>query len=1110
MLEKKVFIGMNKDASAKDLRPEEYRHAENLVAVTDGVGVSTRLENMLGMRETGMPVQPDAVCVGLWNYREGNKIYGFYSSATLDSIIEYDGIRDEATVLMQNNLLGFDVSLPVHDVFLIENLLYFNDGRIDGSGHQVRKINIDYAKTGALNDISDERALSLIKTPPLKWITQNRLTDETLTFVRPKIREIPLQFATRYVYDDDEISVLSPISHVAPALDWDVSDNQYNYVEVVFHIDVALAPIIRKVELLVREKNDGLWYVYDSRVPEDFTIDNLDGTKSLEYDCYLDRSGGTLSEEEAGSSSESVPRISGGMELMENRLFLTSTLEEFDINEDDWSCYISVKTNANAKSNLDDVIYFPQYYKENSKYTFGIVFMDDFGRKTAPVVRTQMIKTMPDNFTDYTVINYAGDIFTFARTMYSHPDGYRVSPVMSGKPPPWATKYQFARTENETYIDWFKGRFIIKPLYSPNKQTEEPAAYLANIGIYKEGDYWYWSIEYMLHQFHDGAITEDQISWQTRYFDLVIPDGLPIGVDTSSIVKLAFDLPKNDSGGALEPYRTSFAVIEVIDNNKLRVKGLSWIDMKTVFYDERDVIAGEILPTGRPVLLDDQILMHFEILNPAKKVETPLMYEIGKVYDVVNAGTDARAFQVNHNFIYGDCYYSAYHSAQGLLSGFTDVVYDIRIGREDNSVSYALLSPIADPDRAGSPIKLDEEGNPIPTDPQSGLYWDYKADGRGRVTVEVPNQKELKRGNQVRFSRTFIQDSLVNGLSNFPEENKHATSSDRGDIVKLVSSNERVLVAVHTRSITSLYINQRFINSGEGAAFLAQTDSVIGDDRKLLLNYGTQHPESVITHDSRVYGFDSIMSEPWRRSQDGITPLALTFGMKTYFEEKGEAIRRVRTLDPAAVITVLGGYDQWLDMYVLTFSKIEYVDNGTPITIPAETIGFSERVKRWVSFYSFKPEYYSSIMNNLVSAENQSIWRHMDTQDRNLFYGDYYSSQITLVSMESNDIPKTYQNLGISSTSKWRMTCLLPDGKESTLELDNFVLKDNIYYANLLRDKNTPTENLKTGQIPMLHGEKLIGETMEITLINDSAEKVVLDAVYVGYSPMAGHLLSQR
>lgn len=1100
MLEKKVFVGMNKDASAKDLKPEEYRHAENLVAVTDGVGLSARLENMLGMLETGMPVASDAVCIGLWNYREGNKIYGFYSGET-DSIIEYDGVRDVGVSLMANNILDFDISSPVHDVFIIENLLYFNDGK-----HSIRKINIDYAKTGALNSINDERALSLIKTPPLKALVPIRDTDPVRADIRPPIRDTPLQFASRYVYGDDEVSVISPISIIAPAIDWDMDDNKLNRIGIYVHIDTVLAPIIRKVELLAREGNDGNFFIYDEFEPDVFTEDNADGTKSVWYELYLDRSGAVLSEQEAGTGAESVPRLSDAMELMDNRLFATSSLEEFDIFLDDWDCNILLGIDGTPENKLNGIEYYPTFYKENSEYVWGLFFMDDFGRKSAPAVRDGMSRKIGATNTDAWVTDSGLSI-------RHHPDAWYATPSPSGKPPKWATRYGFARSENRSFSGWYKAAFAMKPLYSNVFKTEEPNAGEQVNGIYLENGYYYYSLNHYITRLHQGAISSIGQSggYRPTYFDLIIPDGVPIGIDKNTILRLGFPNYFQSGDGQAPPKKYLYTVVDIIDG-RIRIQGLGWLDIEHTFYNVKEAV-GRREMTDDEQLGDDEMFMHFEIFNPIKKVNTPLLYETGEVYDIIDAGTDSRGFQPTHSKIDGDCYYTAYH--EDLLQNLVVLPEfrkdNARINRLNHSMSYTALAPIVDPERAGNPIGVDEEGNVTSTNSELGRYNATAHNSGGRVTVEVPKQQELKRGSQVRFSRTYIQDSLVNGLSNFPEENKHAISSDRGDVVKLIATNERVLVAVHTRSITSLYINQRFINSGEGAAFLAQTDQVIGDDRKLLHNYGTTHPESIVSHDSRVYGFDSIMSEPWRRSQDGITPLALTFGMKTYFEEKGTTIRKIRTIDNQAVIKVFGGYDQWLDMFVLTFAEITYTNlDSETIVVPAETLGFSERVKKWVSFYSFKPEYYASIMNNLVSAKNQSLWRHQETVDRNLFYGEFSSSQITIVANESNDLPKTYQNIGIASTERWSMTCIMEDGKESLLDVANFVLRDNIYYADILRDKNTPTANLDAGQTPLLHGEKMIGETMEITLTNSNSERTVIDAVYIGYSPMAGHLLSQR
>ena len=244
MIDKRVFLGMNKDASEKDLKPGEYRHAENLVAVSEGVGQSIRLENMLGTSEAPISIPGEittAKCVGLWNYKEDNKIYGFYEGSF---IIEYDGISGQSIVLMSTtdpDLLDFKASVPVHDVWVIEDLLYFNS-----TDKGLRKINLDYAKTGALNGISDERVLSVIKPPPLTTVTHYRITDNTNTALRPELRETPIQFSTRYVYNDNEISVLSPISEISAAVDWDFDTNKWNGINLTAYIEIALMPQIKK------------------------------------------------------------------------------------------------------------------------------------------------------------------------------------------------------------------------------------------------------------------------------------------------------------------------------------------------------------------------------------------------------------------------------------------------------------------------------------------------------------------------------------------------------------------------------------------------------------------------------------------------------------------------------------------------------------------------------------------------------------------------------------------------------------------------------------------------------------------------------------------------
>ena len=197
-------------------------------------------------------------------------------------------------------------------------------------------------------------------------------------------------------------------------------------------------------------------------------------------------------------------------------------------------------------------------------------------------------------------------------------------------------------------------------------------------------------------------------------------------------------------------------------------------------------------------------------------------------------------------------------------------------------------------------------------------------------------------------------------------------------------------------------------------------------------------------------------------------------------------------------------------MYVLTFGKIVYVDGGEQKTVEAETLGFSERAEGWICLFPFVPDYYVTVNNNLASFKSQSLWIHQEQAPRNYFYGTQYNSTVSIVSKMDEDSPKRWQSVAVASNKYWTMELSTPEGQESELAVENFVKKDNMLYASILRDKNTPTEALTGKQVPILHGELLISQVLNVKLTNEDNEAVNLDAVYLGYSPAVGHLLQAK
>ena len=1118
---------MNKDAPVKDLQAGEYRHAENLIAVNEGVGKGVRLENVLGTKEISL-AKPSSIntprCVGLWNYKEENKVYGFYEGSY---IMEYDGKTGTSSVLMNStapNILAFDRNYPVHNVFVVEGLLYFNDSK-----NGLRKINIEYARTGALDNYTDERFLSVIKAPPLRAPTHSKITDTTQTDTRPPIRELPVQFASRYVYNDNEISVLSPISKVSPALDWDYDVNSYNAISVAVYMDNSLKPMVKRVELLARIGNDGNWAVYERMKPETFTTASSDGfyyAPRVQFD--YSKVGALIGEDEFGTSFESVPRLSSASTMIEDRHFVSSSLENYDLDFTDINLEVDMEEVTDAWTELNNAVYFPKYFKENSTYSVGVVFMDKYGRKSAPEYDSGVVSLkIPDTFTENQFDNITGWNDTDGVTRFvvrDIPSAYRLKPTLTGTPPIWASKYQFCVTENQTYNSWFKGKFLVRPLFSPYYKGEtEPSAELQQAGVYLENGYWYSDAGAWMERYRVNPSAADLEYVLTArewvLVDIVIDDNVPIPIDENTVVKLAFlDHVKSGYTGKIQK---EYNIIS-LEDNRIRIKGLTWLDVYGWFVGSFELNGGAHTGAKQgaksPVPTREELYMHFEFLNKKQTEESPLFYETGEVYPVSNAGTASRAFQATHDYLEGDCYYTGYNTNYYNDGG------DVRANRESHCVAYCSKSPIVEPYRVAQPIIKEEVDREAPvlvtlgkrdktaiaTD--IGLYNRAKSNSKGRPTIALTDQRELNRGNVIRYSRTFIQDSNVNGLSNFPEANSYPLSSDRGDIVKLIPTHDNILVAIHKRCITTLYIKRAFITTGEGEEILSKSNNIIGDDRRMQNDYGSEYPESIVSHDNIIYGFDGIMSEPWRRSQDGITPLAKTYNMKTYFEEKAQKLLEIKNIDENAVINIIGGYDPWLDMYILTFSEVTYINgSGNTITIPAETIGFSEKMKRWVSFYSYSPEYYSTIMNNLFSSKENSLYIHLDGENRNFIHGETFESRVTVSFVDNPDMPKLFQHMMLQTNKNdWRIEMTTQDGKQSSLISSNFTKKDTMFYADILRNENTPSDVLESGQIPRLHGDLMIGEAIDVTLINEDSERIYIDAVYIGYSPMTGHLLSTK
>ena len=171
------------------------------------------------------------------------------------------------------------------------------------------------------------------------------------------------------------------------------------------------------------------------------------------------------------------------------------------------------------------------------------------------------------------------------------------------------------------------------------------------------------------------------------------------------------------------------------------------------------------------------------------------------------------------------------------------------------------------------------------------------------------------------------------------------------------------------------------------------------------------------------------------------------------------------------------------------------------------TISFSEKTKKWVSFYSYIPEMSMSMFTKVFTGFDGDIYVHeAGSNDRNNFYGVQYQSIIQFVDNVAPAVPKTFQSLSIQcnelmvTTSGGIETSLGQISELASVDfVKAFLLSDGVssvavqtplsgvYAANFLRDANDD----------LLNGTPLKGNYILITLISTNNQALLLYTINV-------------
>jgi len=521
-------------------------------------------------------------------------------------------------------------------------------------------------------------------------------------------------------------------------------------------------------------------------------------------------------------------------------------------------------------------------------------------------------------------------------------------------------------------------------------------------------------------------------------------DATAIKISLSNIITF---FAQNNSSQIGYNYEVGDRVRLIADRNLQYYDGLNDFEVTGYEASTQSII---LKNDGFPVEIQSGCL--FEIFNP-KSVETEdaqIFYEVGEVIPI-NNGVPA---SFTGTFSNGDTYW------HGRLITVTD-----------DATKFAAAYPVV-----------------IESASVSDFYSSQSQD-IGRIGIIDPNFKQVYNPAKMRVSNDYQTTSALNGLSAFEELNQKELDRTYGSIKRLLFVNNS-LVAVMENKETSNYIGLVTLmqaSRGAESGVVATSDNFFGTEyihSKLL---GTDFGGTVAVKDSTIFGYNNYRATAWKYQGDGENAIS-DIRMVNYFKQ----------LKADGITDAISVYDRYRDEYILTVRK----SDGT-----YETVAWNETKQRWTTFYSFHPECYGILGNEIVSFRDGKVWLHDVNETYNSLYGQQYPTKLHVVFNAQPDMLKvwnacTLKTLQADNNNDWSAPVIKNDnGQLSRLAKGSWVKKGENWYSSFKRDLNDVSKPLATR---IVNGRDLRSSSLTAELENDADVLVRL------YSWDANWSLSER
>lgn len=454
---KKLLVkGVNQDDSEYLMDAGEYLNALNMrfASTEDGsIGKMSSIEGTLIKNQT---INSSGATV-TWTLPSGtNEVIGSYSdiinrklfwfnwnSNGSHGIYCYNADADRIyTVLLSTDVVGglnFQRNRFIHSCGMVGDLLYWTDDY-----NEPRRININsgislYHPTIITADRAyvldtggkmDSSIISLARPLPAFAPSANYVN---VAAEGDAIFRDGFQACYRFIYKDKEVSVFSPLSTL-------LRGAQSGYIEFSIPTTQKIPQDVDKIELAVRYYSDKrmlIFKTWDRLVDlSKFNTHNSGTSGQLVYKFYNKEIGVAVDNATSVKLFDSVPLLSGTMEIARNRVFLGDTLSGYDTPRT--TSLASTTATSSASGGL-------LTYKSGASYKVGLIFYDKFGRSSGVITNDSLtVNTQDRTETPTTMVTSIN---------WTLSNSNRLNEI-----PAWAHSYSIVRTKarNKSFFLQFK------------------------------------------------------------------------------------------------------------------------------------------------------------------------------------------------------------------------------------------------------------------------------------------------------------------------------------------------------------------------------------------------------------------------------------------------------------------------------------------------------------------------------------------------------------------------------------------------------------------------------------------------------------------------------